>query len=221
MEYVGRVPAPPLDRFIDDIYCLTGVPRHPRMNIPPMPSAHLFINLGGPVRLLDSDPSQPPALFTDGWFMGVWTRRFLVEYSSRVRLVGVRFKPWGMSPFVDMPASELRDRWAPVDAVWQRSVDRIRDQVGSTTSAAGALPVLEEELRARFAGAPSRSLGLVRQTARRLETSHGAVPVGALAGAALRSSFVRLFLRMYVCTHDADRPAADGASRTWCGQGGG
>jgi hypothetical protein len=25
MEYAGRVPAPPLDRFIDDIYCLTGV----------------------------------------------------------------------------------------------------------------------------------------------------------------------------------------------------
>jgi hypothetical protein len=48
MEYVGRVPAPPLDRFIDDIYCLTGVPRHRRMNVPPMPSGHLFINLGGP-----------------------------------------------------------------------------------------------------------------------------------------------------------------------------
>jgi hypothetical protein len=50
MEYVGQVPAPPLDRFIDDIYCLTGVPRHRRMNVPPMPSAHLFVNLGGPGR---------------------------------------------------------------------------------------------------------------------------------------------------------------------------
>lgn len=45
-EYVGLVPAPPLDRFIDDIYCLTGVPRHRRMNVPPMPSAHLFVNTG-------------------------------------------------------------------------------------------------------------------------------------------------------------------------------
>jgi hypothetical protein len=24
VDYVRRVPAPPLDRFIDDIYCLTG-----------------------------------------------------------------------------------------------------------------------------------------------------------------------------------------------------
>ena len=64
MEYVGRVPAPPLDRFIDGIYCLTGVSRHRRMNVPPMPSAHLFINLGGPARLWDSDNlvQGPPAL---------------------------------------------------------------------------------------------------------------------------------------------------------------
>ncbi|HEY7432961.1 MAG TPA: DUF6597 domain-containing transcriptional factor [Streptosporangiaceae bacterium] len=117
MEYVGRVPAPPLDRFIDDIYCLTGMPRHRRMNVSPMPSAHLFVNLGGPVRLWDSGPSVPPAVFTDGWFMGVWTRRFLFEYPTRVRLVGVHFKPWGMSPFASMPATELRDRWVPIDAV--------------------------------------------------------------------------------------------------------
>jgi AraC-like DNA-binding protein len=184
MEYVGQVPAPPLDLFIDDIYCLTGVPRHRRMNVPPMPSAHLFLNLGDPVRLWDSDPSVPPAVLTGGWFMGVWTRRFLFEHPARVRLVGVHFKPWGMSPFVDLPQSELRDRWVPVDDVWQRSLDRIRNQVGDTASAAGALRVVEQELRSRLAEAPSRGLDLVQHTGRRLETCHGAVPVGALTDAA-------------------------------------
>ena len=181
MEYVGRVPAPPLDRFVDDIYCLTGVPRHRWMNVPPMPSAHLFIHLGGPVRLLDSDRSVPPAVFTGAWFMGVWTRRFLFEYPARVRLVGVHFKPWGMSPFVGMPANELRNRWVPVDAVWQRSVDRIRDRVGEAASPADTLRVVEEELRSRLAEPPGRGLDLVRHTGGRLETSHGAIPVGALA----------------------------------------
>uniref|UniRef100_UPI0034D71073 DUF6597 domain-containing transcriptional factor n=1 Tax=Streptomyces sp. GbtcB6 TaxID=2824751 RepID=UPI0034D71073 len=181
MEYVGRVPAPPLDRFIDDIYCLTGVPSHRRMVVPPMPSAHLVINLGGPARLWDSDPSVPPALLTDGWFMGLWTRRFLYEYPTRVRLVGVHFKPWGMSPFVGIPATELRDRWVPVDAVWQRSVDRIRNQVGDVTSAAETLRVLEDELRSRLVDAPSRGLDLVRHTGGWLEASYGAVPVAALS----------------------------------------
>jgi AraC-like DNA-binding protein len=184
MKYVAQVPAPPLDRFIDDIYCLTGVPRHRRMNVPPMPSAHLFVNLGGPAHLWDSDPSVPPAVFADGWFMGVWTRRFLFEYPARVRLVGVHFKPWGMSPFVDVPAAELRNRWVPVDAVWQRSVDRIRNQVGEITSAAGALRVVEDELRSRLAEAPPRGLDLVRHTGGRLATAHGGVSVGALTDAA-------------------------------------
>jgi AraC-like DNA-binding protein len=184
VEYVVRVPAPPLDRFIDDIYCLTGVPRHRRMNVPPMPSAHLLVNLGAPVRLWDSDPSALPAVFTDGWFMGVWTRRFFVEYPTRVRLVGVHFKPWGISPFVDMPATELRDRWVPVDDVWQRSLDRIRNQIGGIASATEALGVLEQELRSRLAEPPSRGLDLVQRTGGRLETSHGAVPVGALTDAA-------------------------------------
>ncbi|MEU5868887.1 helix-turn-helix domain-containing protein [Nonomuraea sp. NPDC047529] len=184
MEYVGRAPAPPLDRFIDDIYCLTGVPRHRRMSVPPMPSGHLFINLGGPTRLWDSDPSVPPAVLADGWFMGMWTRRFQYEYPARVRLVGVHFKPWGLSPFVGVPASELRDRWVPVDAVWQRFVDRIRERAGDVVPAAEILRVVEEELRSRFAGAGSRNLDLVRHAGDRLETSHGVVPVGALADAA-------------------------------------
>ncbi|MFI6786966.1 DUF6597 domain-containing transcriptional factor [Nonomuraea sp. NPDC050383] len=184
MEYVGRVPAPPLDRFIDDIYCLTGVPRHPRMNVPPMPSAHLFVNLGEPARLWDRDPSAPPAVLTDGWFMGVRTRRFLLEYPARVRLVGVHFKPWGLSPFVDMPATELRDRWVPVGAVWRRSSDRIRNRLGDSASATETLRVMEEELRSRLAEAPSRGLDLVQHAGGRLATSHGALPVGALTDAA-------------------------------------
>lgn len=188
MEYICRVPAAPLDLYIDDIYCLTGSPRHRRINVPPMPSAHLFINLGEPALMWDSDPSVPPAIFTDGWFMGIWTRRFLVEYPARVRLVGVHFKPWGLSPFLDMPASELRNRWVPVDAVWRRSVDRIRNQVGDTASATETLRVMEEELRAQFVAAPSHGLDLVQHTAGRLASSHGAIPVSALTDAAGVSS---------------------------------
>ncbi|HEX4818176.1 MAG TPA: helix-turn-helix domain-containing protein [Nonomuraea sp.] len=184
MQYVRRVPAPPLDRFIDDIYYLTGTPRHRRVNVPPLPSAHLFVNLGGPVGLRDSDPSVPPALFADGWFMGVWTRRFLFAYPPSVRLVGVHFKPWGISPFVDVPATELRNRWLPVDAVWRRSSDRIRNQVGDSVSAAAALRAVEEELRSRLAETSSPGLDVVRHTGERLQTSHGAVTVSALTDAA-------------------------------------
>lgn len=165
MDYIGRAPAPPLDRYIDDIYCLTGVPRYRRLNVPPMPSAHLIINLAGPIRLYDSDPAVPPALFTDGWFMGVWTRRFLIEYQTPVRVVGVHFKPWGISPFLGVPSTELRNRWVPVDAVWDRSLDPMRDRITGAASVGEILWILEDEMRSRLVPAPSRGLELVNHAA--------------------------------------------------------
>jgi AraC-like DNA-binding protein len=72
----------------------------------------------------------------------------------------------------------------PVDAVWQRSLDRIRNQIGGIASATEILHVLEEELRSRLGEAPSPGLALVQHTGGRLETSHGAVSVGALTDGA-------------------------------------
>ncbi len=184
MRYVGRVPGPPLDQFIDDIYCLTGVPRHRRTSVPPMPSAHLLINLGGAAKLWDRESSALPVVFVNGWFMGVWTRRFLLEYPEWVRLVGVHFKPWGIAPFVDVPASRLCDRVVPVDAVWPRSADRIRERIGELDSAAEILGVMEAELRARLIETAPRGLDLVQYAGKSLESSYGTVSVGALAGAA-------------------------------------
>ncbi|WP_019929721.1 helix-turn-helix domain-containing protein [Nocardia sp. BMG111209] len=184
MRYTGRVPGPPLDRFIDDIYCLSGVPRYRRVLVPPMPSAHLFINLGAPVQLSVPDPAVPSATLVDGWFMGLWTERFLLEYPARVRLVGVHFKPWGLSAFTGIPALELRDRYVPVDAVWQRALERIRGRLGELGDAADALDLVEQELRSRLVETRSDTLDLVTQVGTRLERSYGSVSVAALGDAA-------------------------------------
>jgi AraC-like DNA-binding protein len=180
VDYIGRAPAPPLDQLVDDVYCMSGVPRHRRLNVPPMPSAHLFVNLGEPVRLYDADPAVAPAVLSDGWFMGMRTKRFVIEFPSVVRMVGVHFKPWGLSPFIG-PSTELGDRWVPVDALWRRSLDRIHGRITDSSSAGELLRVVEDELRARLVATPSRGFELVEQTARRLESTWGAVSVGSLA----------------------------------------
>jgi AraC-like DNA-binding protein len=112
--------------------------------------------------------------------MGVWTRRFVIEFPSAVRIVGVHFKPWGMSPFVHLPASELRDRWLPVDAVWPGSLDRLQERLAGAPSTGAMLKVVEDELRARLAPAPSSGLELVNHAAGRLAARWGSVSVGAL-----------------------------------------
>ena len=51
MEYVSRVPRPPLDGLIDDLYSLEGAPPYARLTLPPSPSALLIVNLGAPFRI--------------------------------------------------------------------------------------------------------------------------------------------------------------------------
>jgi AraC-like DNA-binding protein len=188
VEYARRVPAPPLDRFIDDIYCLSGVPRHRRLNVPPMPSAHLMINLSEPVRLYDCEEPTSPVVLREGWFMGLWTRRFAIEHNPPARVVGVHFKPWGVAPFVDLPLTEMQNRAVPVDAVWGRSVDRLRDRLAAAPSAGDMLQVMESELRSRLITAPPSGFQLVDHVAGRVEASWGAVRVGTLTEAAGVSS---------------------------------
>jgi AraC-like DNA-binding protein len=140
-----------------------------------------MINLAAPVRLDDSDPSVPPATLTDAWLMGVWTRRFTIEHPAPVHLVGVHFKPWGMAPFVEAPLTELRDRWVPLDAVWGRSADQLRDRLAGASADIDRLGLLEDELSTRLSPASPRGLELVHHVAGRVAASWGTVPVGALA----------------------------------------
>src|SRR3954470_17741549 len=51
VEYVSRVPRPPLDGLIDDLYYLEGAPPYARLTLPPMPSAVPIVNLGAPFRI--------------------------------------------------------------------------------------------------------------------------------------------------------------------------
>jgi AraC-like DNA-binding protein len=96
----------------------------------------------------------------------------------------VHFKPWGLSAFVDMPSSELRDRWLPIDTVWESSSDRLRDRIAGAASTGEMLRIVESELRSRLVPGPSRGFGLVNYAAARLAASWGAVPVGALTDGA-------------------------------------
>ena len=60
-----------------------------------------------------------------------------------------------MSPFVGVPSTELRDRWVPGGAVWERSLDGMRDRMAGATSASEILQILEDEMRSRLVPEPA------------------------------------------------------------------
>jgi AraC-like DNA-binding protein len=184
MDYVTRVPRPPLDGLIDDLYCLTGQAPYSRMLVPPMPSAHLMITLTDKLLIHDAAPGVPLADCADGWFMGMWTRHYAVDWPTPVRLVGVHFKPWGVHPFTGIPMTELRDRVVPVEAIWGGFAGEVIERLHAAPTPEVALALLEKLLWTRLCDAPPPGLSLVQDVSGRISGTHGAVSIGSLSSVA-------------------------------------
>ncbi|MFI7705581.1 Tn3 family transposase [Nonomuraea sp. NPDC049480] len=186
VEYVSRVPRPPLDGLIDDLYYLEGAPPYARLTLPPMPSALLILNLGAPFRIRAGTDIET-AEYADGCVVTMPTRAFEFGYPPETRSVGVHVKPWGLAPFLPMPAAELCDRPVTVEQVWGRpAIAELRDRLATADGPHEMLTLLEEELMRRLC--ETAGLGLVRHTSSLIAATSGAVAIGGLSVAAGVSS---------------------------------
>ncbi|MFI7074789.1 helix-turn-helix domain-containing protein [Micromonospora sediminicola] len=186
MEYVSRVPRPPLDGLIDDLYYLEGAPPYARLTLPPMPAALLIVNLGAPFRIR-AGADLGAAEYADGCVVTTPTRALEFSYPPRTRSVGAHVKPWGLAPFLPMPAVELCDRPVTIEQVWGRpAVAELRDRLATAAGPQQMLTLLEEELTRRLG--ETAGLGLVRRTSGVIAAAGGAVAIGDLSVAAGVSS---------------------------------
>jgi AraC-like DNA-binding protein len=176
VKYVSRVPQPPLDQLVDDLYYLEGTPPYSRLKLPPMPSAVLILNLGD--RFLIGHSGTRPVEFADGCLLTTGTRHLEFAYPAFTRSVGVHFKPWGWAPFVGIPGSEVCDLPLTVEQVWGRYGDDLRDQLDAASTPGKMLALLEEELRRRVVDVPG--LGLVQHASGRIAAASGALSIGDL-----------------------------------------
>ncbi|WP_409462870.1 helix-turn-helix domain-containing protein [Amycolatopsis sp. GA6-003] len=186
MEYVSRAPRPPLDELIDDLYYLAGPSPYARLTLPPAPSALLIVNLGPPFRIRGGT-DRAPAEYADGCVITTPTRAYDFGYPPRTRSVGVHFKPWGLAPFLPMPAAELCDRPVTIEQVWGRpAVAELRDRLATAATPHQMLTLLEKELRRRLR--ETAGLGLVRHASSVIAATRGSVAIGELSEAAGVSS---------------------------------
>ena len=186
MEYVSRVPRPPLDGLIDDLYYLEGAPPYPRLTLPPMPAAVLIVNLGAPFRIRAGTEIEA-AEYADGVVVTTPTRALEFGYPPGTRSVGVHFKPWGPAPFLPMPAGELCDRPVTLEDIWGRpTVAALRDRLATAAGPHEMLTLLEDQLMRLVC--ETAGLGLVRHTSSVIAAATGAVAIGELSVAAGVSS---------------------------------
>jgi AraC-like DNA-binding protein len=186
VEYVSRVPRPPLDGLIDDLYYLEGTPPYPRLTLPPSPAAWLIVNLGAPFRIRAGTDIEA-AEYADGVVVTTPTRALEFGYPPGTRSVGVHFKPWGPAPFLPMPAGELCDRPVTLEDVWGRpTVAELRDRLATAAGPHEMLTLLEDQLMRLVC--ETAGLGLVRHTSSVIAAATGAVAIGDLSVAAGVSS---------------------------------
>ena len=186
VQYVSRPPRPPLDGLIDDLYYLDGAPPYARLTLPPAPAALLIVNLGAPFRIRGGTDSED-ADYADGCVIAVPTRAYEFAYPPRTRSVGVHLKPWGLAPFLAMPATELCDRPVTLEQVWPRpAVAELRDRLAAADGPHAMLTLLERELRRRLTE-PS-GLDLIRHTSGVIAASSGGLAIRELNEAAGVSS---------------------------------
>ena len=179
------MPRAPLDGLIDDLYYLEGAPPYARLTLPP-PATLLIVNLGASFRIRAGADSET-AEYGDGCVVTMPTRAWEFGYPLWTRSVGVHFKPWGLAPFLPMPAAELCDRPATVEQVWGRpAILELRDRLATADGPHEMLTLLEEELMRRLCETPG--LALVRHTSSVIAATNGAVPVGDLSEVAGVSS---------------------------------
>ncbi|WP_244236876.1 helix-turn-helix domain-containing protein [Micromonospora violae] len=178
MEYVSRAPRPPLDGLIDDLYYLEGSSPYARLTLPPMPSALLIVNLGAPFRIRAGTDIET-AGYADGCVLTTPTRAVEFGYPPQTRSVGAHIKPWGLAPFLPMPAIELCDRAVTVEQVWGRSaIAELRDRLATAAGPHEMLTLFEDELVRRLGDAVG--LGLVRHTSGVIAATNGAVAIDDL-----------------------------------------
>ncbi|SFK72056.1 hypothetical protein SAMN05216275_13329 [Streptosporangium canum] len=147
-ERWGVVPL--VDMLTDDLYYLEGAPPYARLTLPPGPSALLIVNLGASFRIRAGTDIET-AEYADGCVVTTPTRALEFGYPLRTRSVGVHFKPWGLAPFLPMPAAELCDRPVTIEQVWGRpAIAELRDRLATADGPHEMLTLLEQELMRRL-----------------------------------------------------------------------
>ncbi|MFB9690964.1 helix-turn-helix domain-containing protein [Amycolatopsis plumensis] len=176
------MPRPPLNGLIDDLYYLEGAPPYARLTLPPAPTALLVVNLGAPFRIRGGTDAEP-AEYADGCVISMPTRAFEFGYPPGTRSVGAHVKPWGLAPFLPVPAAELCDRPVTLEQIWGRAaVAGLRDRLATADGPHEMLTLFEEELRRRLR--ETAGLGLVSRTGGVIAAAGGAVAIGDLSAAA-------------------------------------
>jgi AraC-like DNA-binding protein len=161
MQYLGRTPSPPLDRYIERIwYCSAPTLQARERLLPGGGTLDLLINLvEDEIRIYDPARPDAPQRYAGAVVAGSRTRGVLVDPRQRTSAVGVHFKPGGAFAFLGFSPAEIVDTHVDVGDVWGSGGRNLHEQLVEASTPGQRIRILElallERLRRARAGHPA------------------------------------------------------------------
>jgi AraC-like DNA-binding protein len=128
VHYRELRPRPPLDRFLECFWFVDAVAppsESPPERIVPDGCPEMIVHLGERFEKVEEDGRR--MLQPRSFLVGALTRSIHVKPAGRVRTMGVRFRPFGLSAFAEMPMQELTDETTSLADVWKGAAGRLEE----------------------------------------------------------------------------------------------
>ena len=153
----GFSPRRELRPFVDQIWRYDGlVQEHDLERVLPTGTMQIIINLADDTsRKYDRDDPRRVETHHGAIVSGPHAGYFIIDTAEQVSVLGISFTPGGAAPFLDMPASELRDLHVSIENIWGNVARQLREQLLEAEDS-DPFGILEDWLLARGNGGLGR-----------------------------------------------------------------
>lgn len=103
---------------------------------------------------------------------------YFMRPAGTLRLVGVRFHPWGLHRFTSMPMEEISDRAVPSTGLFGHGINALHERLAEADDMEAAMAELDAYFRGRLDAHVEDTIAT--DAARRLQASNGLLPMTAL-----------------------------------------
>jgi AraC-like DNA-binding protein len=158
MRFFHHIPAPPLSEFVGLLWLYEGYRQpHQKERLLPDGSMELVINLNeDQTRAYDPHDTGKFRTLSGSIVVGAHSEYFVIDTAQQHTVAGVHFKPGGAFPFLDLPASELRNTLVSLEDLWGGLAGQLRERLLEAATPQAKFAVLEQVLLALLARRPSR-----------------------------------------------------------------
>ncbi len=215
MKYREWSPDPALSAWVECFWSAadSGAEAGVHETVLPDGCPEWIFHLEAPYRSVTGEglADQPPS-----FVVGTTTGPFAIETTGPVSTFGVRFRPGGVSVFLPLPVSALRDVAVATEDLWNADGRRVEDQVREATDSVPRRATIERFLLARARPERAARRGVDAAVALILG-GRGAVSIAEVAGriGKSRRQLERAFPRR--SASPPRRWRAWRGSRTFCG----